>query len=477
VRAQAVKSAVAAPLTADTPDRSPSAIRFLIVALLAAVALMTTAERARTSDGVDFFNLWGVPAALRFTDHGLGNPYREGAEYLVALKGHSGGDARLAAAAEAWSAPDFTATPLLYAVFSTFSSDYTASLAVFRLVQIITFILACGLLGRAYGVGLIVMFSLALVMLLSYQPLLADLRVTNVGCLQFGLLSATVVASRRLLDTEDRTRRAAVGGLLFVFLGALTLTKPNVALVTGLLAVHLAVRLGRRLTALVSIPVAIVTIALIVAPCLYFESWRVWADWYQFVYGSNAHMLVRSVRDGNYSTVVLLSSWLDTDVFKTSLGLIGLLGASLLGATWWTSGTAGHSRSLTEAAARITRHVGASAEFALTLGIAATMAIAPLFWLHYFMLAVIPCIWLLATPFASRNPARLAILAMILSSAIPGMLLTGADDNGGMATTVAASWVPLWAAIIIIAAKEPLGRLMADANGQPPQLESGSMRS
>jgi hypothetical protein len=440
-------------------------MRLLIIVLLAAVALMSTAERARSNDGIDFFNFWGVPAALRLADHGLGSPYREGAEYLTLLKAHAAAadDPKLASAAQAWAAPDFTATPLLYTVFATFPRDYAASIGVFQLLQVVVFILTCLLLGRKYGLDYTVSFALALVLLLSYQPLLADLRVANLGCLQFGILGGTVVASHRLLPAEDRSRRVALGGLLLMALVGLTLIKPNVALITGLLAMHVVARVGRRGIAIVVIPVAAVTVALIVAPCVYFGSWHVWTDWYQFVYGSNAQMLVRTVRDGNYSTVVVLASLLDADVFRTSLGALALLGASLLTTTWWTTGTSRQSRSLKEAAKRITRHIGASGEFALTLGAAATLAVSPLVWLHYFLLAVIPCVWLAATPFTSKHPARLAVIAIVLSSAAPGMLLSQAGMPEGMAATIAASWIPLWAAVIILAATNPSGPPIAES--------------
>lgn len=124
-------SPVADAVAADAVSvRSPRAIQLLIVALLAAVALMSTAERARTNDGVDSFNLWGVPEVL--TDHGLGTPYHEGQEYLVELKAHAAaaGDAKLVSAGEYWHTPDFTASPLLYTVFAVFSVDYGTSLEV-----------------------------------------------------------------------------------------------------------------------------------------------------------------------------------------------------------------------------------------------------------------------------------------------------------------------------------------------------------
>ena len=73
----------------DVPSVSSPGLRFVFVALLAAVSLTSTADLARRNDGVDFFNMWGVPAAFGLTNHGLDSPYRDGAAYLAKLKEHA----------------------------------------------------------------------------------------------------------------------------------------------------------------------------------------------------------------------------------------------------------------------------------------------------------------------------------------------------------------------------------------------------
>lgn len=196
-----------------TAPREGRTVRILTAALLAAVALIATGERAASNDGSDFYNFWGVSAAMRLSGGGVGLPWTNGPEYLATLKARAatGGDAKFRSAGEYWSTSDYTGSPLLYTIFAAFPLNYTLSLAIFQLLQLVAYLGTFMLLGRAYGLDPFVATCLALVALISYQPVLSDLRVANLGCLQFAILGALVVGARKLKRVRAPRGRVALG--------------------------------------------------------------------------------------------------------------------------------------------------------------------------------------------------------------------------------------------------------------------------
>ena len=70
--------------------------------------------------------------------------------------------------------------------------------------------------------------------------------------------------------------------------------------------------------------------------------------------------------------------------------------------------------------------------------------------MHYYVLALIPCIWLLAMRTESPRPARLAGAAVVASSGIVGLVLTFAGLPAAMPAPTAVTWIPLWAARLVM---------------------------
>src|SRR5437870_12916234 len=75
----------ARPAAAENALHNPAA-QMVIIALLAVIALVSTAQRISVNDGIDFFNFWGASHAERFAGRALGNPYTDGNAYLTALQ-------------------------------------------------------------------------------------------------------------------------------------------------------------------------------------------------------------------------------------------------------------------------------------------------------------------------------------------------------------------------------------------------------
>src|SRR4029077_2787552 len=126
-------------------------------------------------------------------------------------------------------------------------------------------------------------------------------------------------------------------------------------------------------------------------PCLYFGSWTMWQEWDRFVYGTKPGMLVRPIAKGKYSTPLLLSSWLGGDVSVMSFVVIALLGVSLVVIALFAHErrARGWARALGAAGTRLFD----DPRPAFAIGILLTTAASPLFWAHYYVLALIPSLW------------------------------------------------------------------------------------
>lgn len=183
------------------PVTKRSVVPILILLMLTSLAAPQLVGRVSESIGVDFYNFWGVPVALRLTGDTLGSPYTNGQRYHAVLKEYAAtaNQPKLRSASRFWSGPDFTGSPLLYSVFTLVSSDYTFSLGVFQTLQILTFLGACLLVGSLHRWNPFPLLCLALLCLLIYQPLLSDLRVGNLGSWQLAALAAAVATALLLL--------------------------------------------------------------------------------------------------------------------------------------------------------------------------------------------------------------------------------------------------------------------------------------
>jgi hypothetical protein len=416
--------------------------------MLGSFAVPQTITRFAETVGVDFYHFWGVPVAKRLAGPTLGAPYRQGERYQSLLEDFAKtvNQPKLRAAQRFWRAPDFTATPLLYQAFGVVSDDYTVALAIFRGLQIVSFLGACLVLGHLYQLDPFSWLSFALICLLLYQPLLSDLRVANLGCLQLAVLAGTTGLASALARVVSFGRRAALAAALLIVVAALTLCKPSIVLVSLLLGVHLAVRHGIRLFARAVLPAAAVAALLFSAPCFYFGSWTVWQEWFHFVYGSNPGMLVRPVPSGNYSTPILVSTWTGAGPSMISVFLFVLLVVSLV-VILRSDPDARSSRTPVETARAAVMRLFRDPHRPVALGILLTVAVSPLFWLHYYVLILIPSLWLLNA--GAKAVSLLAATSVALSTGLGGMLLWALGWPQAMPATIAFCWIPLWGALLL----------------------------
>jgi len=392
---------------------------------------------------IDFYQYWGVSVAWRASDHALGGPYTNHQGYRAVLRdlAAQSDEPKLAAVSRAMPRPSFTATPFLYMLFGALPASYTRAVAVFYTLQVVLFLAGVVLLGRLYRFRLFPLSCLAPLLLVSSGPLLADLRVGNLGSLQFAALTALLVLAVRL---SNAARATVLGGVVLTGLVLLLLAKPNVALIVPLMVGHLWLRRGSRFLAVVTIPALALGAAAVLISQRYFHSWTVWLEWYEFVYGRNPAGLARPSAGGNYSTSLLLAGLIHLDVRTAAVVIAAVLSASLI-AVIVMSTPASRAMALLP---RVLNGVFGDVRLAMGIGIVLTIALPPLCWYHYQVIALIPGLWLLSVASGSSDPRLWGLAALVLSSGLLNTLFLPLGWNGAAELIATLSWIPLWAGIL-----------------------------
>ncbi|HXJ81549.1 MAG TPA: hypothetical protein VMS64_23065 [Candidatus Methylomirabilis sp.] len=395
---------------------------------------------------IDFYQYWGVSAIRRLSDYTLGSPYRNARAYYASMADQAvhSDQPKLQAVHELMTTPGFTATPLLYMLFGAFPANYTRAVALFQTLQVILFLAGVFLLGMVYRYQAFPLFCLAVLLLLGSGPVFADLRVGNVGCFQFAALAVLLALADRL---ERSPRATVLGCVVLTGLVLLVLAKPNVALVAPVMAVHLWRARGGRFLAIAAVPAALLGAAAGVSTCLYFQSWTVWHDWYTYIYGHNPRAMVGipTIR-GNYSTSRLLARWLHTDVWIVGAVLAAALGVSAIAVIAPTITARGGPYAMLRAA--LERVLG-NARLAMAIGITLTIALPPLVWFHYEVIALVPGLWLLNATLGSSYVPLSGLAALVLSSGLLNVVLLPLGWRDAAEVAVTFSWIPLWAGILL----------------------------
>ena len=425
------------------PGSPARALDALVVVILVQFVVGWASGLFPRLTAIDFYQYWGVSVALRASDHALGGPYTNRQQYHAVLRdlAAQSDQPKLAAVSRAMPRPSFTATPLLYMLFGTLPAHYARAVALFQTLQVVLFLTGVILLGRLYRFQLFALFCLALLLLVSSGPLFADLRVGNLGSLQFAALTALLVLAVRL---PNAARPTVLGGVVLTGLVLLLLAKPNVVLIMPLMVGHLWLRHGSRFLAVVAVPALVLGAAAVLVSQLYFHSWTVWLEWYEFVYGRNPSSLARPSDIGNYSTSLLFARSIHVDVWTAAVVIAVVLSASIIAVIVASTPTARATALLH----RVLVGVFGDARLAMGIGITLTIALPPLCWYHYHVIALIPGLWLLSVASGSSYPRLCGLAALILSSGLLNTLFLPLGWKGAAEFTATLSWVPLWAGIL-----------------------------
>lgn len=420
----------------------------LVAVLLAFSALTVSIGNFGESAGVDFYQYWGVAKAQKWGGGKLKSPYIEQAQYAAVLNAYADGssDSRLKKANRFRRELELAQTPLCYAIFTFLPANYSLAFGIFQAAQIILLLAATVMLGLAFPGNRTGLLPLALLLLIFHQPLLSDLRVGNLNSIQFfALVLLTFLAHRALAGPSGRNPLAY--GI--IFMGALvflTLLKPNLALVTLLLAATFWTRQGTAVFGRAALAAACLTVILMALPCLQFHSWQVWLDWYRYARGLDAGKLLSFIPQGNYASVILVAKSLGIGVSGVTALLATALLASGLGALRLAvpPGRRGLPE-LGRAALRSLRDPYLSA----AIGVTATLALAPLVWLHYYVLSLFPALWLL---WGRQHWGHAGVAAgfsiLLTSGAVSNLLVALFGWGTWLPYGYALGWMPLWAGLL-----------------------------
>jgi hypothetical protein len=326
-------------------------------------------------------------------------------------------------------------SPLLYAAFAFLPGDYPAAVVLFRVLQLAALGAGVFALVRLAGWGAAAGATAVAVLAVAYGPFGDDLFTGNVNALQLGAVVGVLALLGAGATTPLRAGRAA---LALSILAVLVLVKPNFVLVCAALAGPAAAAGARRPG--VWLGPLLVCAALIVATSLWFGSASAWPDWLRFAFLDDPRRLSDyAVAGGNSSTPRLLFEWLGLDPLLGAALVAGALALSLAAAADFTRAGL--------------RALGAAAfaepGLAASLGVVVTTALLPLVWFHYFVLMLIPLLWLLLPPERSPGVRALAGGALVLYSGAFLPLIAGTPLQRALPALWALAWIAPWTAVLL----------------------------
>ena len=401
-------------------------IKLTVLALIVMICGTYTSQRVyRTSVGIDFSQFWGVGKARQAHRRALDDPYTEVPEYAEFLNEYARetGDLRLDEADRInrqlyRNGLDLTGTPLFYMLFAVMPSEYSLA---FHGVEI--------LLGLAFSAALLLLyftrrrklgayFLLALFLTLDYEPLLSELRVGNVNSLQF-LALAALTCYMYGEGARSTSRQYMRNSLIMAALTFLVLLKPNLLLIALMLAASIWAVRGPGVGAIATAIAGAAGMGLVGASSLFFGSSRVWLDWLHYLSGGSGK-LARPVADGNYSTALIVADALRISVDHAATLLTALLAAMIIAAL----------HAARDAVLPRTQGLGRSIIvlfrdpfMAAALGVAMTLAVSPLVWVHYNIILLLPALWFFLDSEPWSPVEALAAAAIFMSSEIVPKLL------------------------------------------------------
>ena len=85
----------------------------------------------------------------------------------------------------------------------------------------------------------------------------------------------------------------------------------------------------------------------------------------------------------------------------------------------------------------------------MAIGVTLTIALPPLVWYHYYLIALIPGLWLLNASSGSRYVPLCGLAALGLTSGLLNVVFLPLGWTSAAAGAAALGWVPLWAGILL----------------------------
>jgi hypothetical protein len=418
-----------------------------VVALaLLAAAVSTAVDQFGVYFGVDFYHLWGVGLAHRTVP---GDPYSHIDEYSRALTGIAAvsPDKILPYTSKFREIIQPTGTPFFYAVFDVLPAGFDFGAALYYWFTFIVLVAGAYAMGRMRGLPRWAALSLGPLISMTFNAFIHDMANGNVTTLQMGVIVLVIAVTHYGLDERSKAIRLAYLPALALFV----VFKPNTLPVGAMLALSYAVRFGARETLRGVVASAVACALAWLVGVVFFGDIAAWSHWYRYTQGWNGGTLLYNLDSGNLSLGMLISE--RSHVLGPYQSGV-LLGAALLFFFFAAVTSLGKRMA---GAVDATKRILADPWCAASIGVLIELAITPLMWPYYRMLALVPVFWLvwrrqrwdaatLWTALAYVMMSRQVVLALIEPALLPFHRL----DN-------LLAWLPLVPAMCAALAREAAG--------------------
>lgn len=412
--------------------------------LLCGFAAWQAVVELPTRYAFDLYHPWGIALARR-AGASAANPYIEtprlGAFLLERVQRSSSG--ALQAAARFWTRRnpgvllEPTGTPLYYTLFAWLPGDFDAAHAV--LDGLLYAALASGIymLGRARCWTPAQSLCALAVICATFRPFAQDLAYGNVNSVQFAVVAAAIVLAQR----KAWERHAWLDRAFLPALAVFVLAKPNTALVVAALAIHYAVTRPARSVRRAALLSGLALASGAGLAAAWFANPRIWSDWHLYTGGLNRGTLLYTASEGNLSLGALMTerAHLPLAVHTVASGVL------LCAATWFALTRRGRAPLELMPAVRA---LVLDPWLLASLGVIATLALAPLLWEHYYVMALVPLLRLLRWPGGTATATVAAAAAYVLMSR---PLLDPLFTPGAFALylfVLRLAWLPLLVALL-----------------------------
>jgi len=409
---------------------------WIAAVLLAAVLAFKASGDFPYQFGVDFYQFWGVPVAHRQID---ASPYNdpEGYARLLNSQADASANAKFKAANYFRRSLETMATPFFYSTFSWVPADYETAQTLYTALLYLAAFAAVFILARARGIAPAHAACLALLVDLTFNPFVQDVKYGNVTSFQLLYMAVMLGAALRGWPARNAWLEALYMGSLAVFVAF----KPTTLWIALAFLAHYGLIRGPRRLAAGAAMAACAGLLAFALGAWFFHDPLAWLQWYRFTQGMNGGSLVRSLEQGNLSLPMMLA--------QRSMAY-GLLTYSAMIAAWLAFAfvlamTAMGRR--TDLLLPTARRCLADPWLGVSIGVVFTLATSPLVWAYYDMFALVPMFALLRID-APRLQRACVVLAYVLMANPLFALMDAVGIAQAIPLVMLWSWIPLLVAVV-----------------------------
>lgn len=422
--------------------------RFIIV-VLGIVSLAYGVQHMNTI-GVDFYHFWAVDIVLTETKREAGHPYHKVAEkYDSTMQKYAvkHGGAALESVTHYRRRGEFTASPLLYTLFSCLPQEYALALLLFQGLSVLFFAVAFfAMVGYYWGEAVnFISVCFFFILFNKFTPFSHDLVAGNINCLQLFLLVLALMPLVSLEKAKSFRGQILLGTLFLSLLAFLLLIKINFLLIAVAALLYFWQQTPGKVLLLSFVYSAFWILLLFLLPMFYFQNGKIWLDWFRFVAAGDPETLIRPVTFANYSWPLVLSIFAKISLPTATKATVGFLVFSFLGVFFfrlWRR-MVPSSCSWIPGARQAFSALASNLPLLLSLATVVTMALAPLMWSHYYVVILIPALWLMRQK--SSTLGALGFLSLLMCSGVlDDFYKLLAMEKILVPLSSAISFLPLW---------------------------------